>query len=560
MKHILKNTNYKIIVICYCVILCVFLVITSIPYGSLHTNANQTAVNFSSGWIISNSENMDVEGTSLPYDLKGNDGHTIELRNTIPQVPFPMAVLETVVFQKDVQVFIDGVLVMEKNFEAKSFNQNTPGSGRILVPIPADSQGKEILIRYNKIVPEDDGPIANVHIINGQMNERNIISLSSSAFITTILMFFIGCGLFLTSLVYIYSGVKIYSLSSMSMFVITSSMWVMCNSKILQYFTDNWVLMHNLEYISFYSTPIWLWMFLSYNWDRQKKICNTALTILIAFFIITLTTKAFGICDFYIFLKVFHGLAFLSIFTVLILGIKEYKNQTLGLKIFFLGIAFLCFASIIDLVRYYTVFSPDAMAIFFIFGIIFMGFCLFLTFILMTKEKFMSSIEDNVYKELAFSDILTGLYSRVKWEGDLAEVENTKDTYSSILTAMIDVNDLKKVNDQFGHHAGDQMLKAVSGVLRENFQDIGSCYRLGGDEFCVVLLNKTTEELEFILSLVDQKLGQFDLPYSLSVAWGYATYHQEIHNTLNDVLREADDMMYESKRKIKENSKKDNSK
>lgn len=552
MIKLLHKINYKWAVVWYCIILCLVLIVTALPYGGFYLNTNPGTVEFSDHFSVYADGRLETAEAVFPYSVKTPGAAEIELHGTIPETPYYVAVLETVVFQKDVSIFLDGILLKERIFESKSLNQSSPGSGRLLVPLPEDSAGKEIVIKLSKAVPEDNGPIAKLNIINGLMSERSIISLSGAAFLATSLMFFVGICLLITSLAYAFGGIKMYSLCSMSMFVITTSLWVLCNSKAMQYFTDNWVLIHNLEYMAFYSCPLWIWMFFSQNWNYKKRLCRAANTSVITFFMITLTAKAVGISDFYYFLKLFHVLAFANIALILAIGIMGYKKQTLPMKIFFWGIGFLCFTSLIDLMRYYTIFSPDAMAFFFIAGIISMGACLFLTFILMSKEKFKNIIEDNVYKELAFTDILTGLNSRAKWENDITEMERKKDTFRSIIAVMIDVNDLKVVNDNFGHQAGDQLLITVSRALKKQFDSIGSCYRLGGDEFCVLVTDKDFVWIEQRLALADLALKQTDLPHPVTAAWGYAEYKKNLHGNMNDLLKEADNKMYEAKRNMKE--------
>lgn len=546
-----RKLNFRIFAACYCAVLLAIILFTSLPYASDRDGFALAQIDFSSGWSVSENGGPFVDGTTLPYDLEGRVVSDLELRSTIPPYSFQTAVLETVIFQKDIRVYIDGTCVMERVFEAKHPNQTTPGSGRIFVPLPQDAQGKEVVIQLHNIVLEDDGPIAKISILDGMMNNRSIISLTSSAFLATVLMFFVGVCLLISCIAYIPSGVKIRSLCSMAMFVISASLWVLCNSKAMQYFTDNWVLSHNLEYIAFFSTPLWLWLFLSYHWDSHKKLCNTAINLLTVFLLITFTAKAFGIRDYYFFLKTFHILAVVNIIVILLLGIKDLRKQPIALKIFFLGIGGLCFTSVIDLVRYYTVFSPDAMAFFFILGIIFMGICLLMTFIIMTKDKFVSAVEDSIYKELAFTDILTGLSSRAKWEADISHIEEGINACRDITTAMIDVNNLKKVNDEFGHHEGDRLLTTVTGALKARFHEIGSCYRLGGDEFCVIMLDRPLDMMVDTLSLVVEDLNHTALPYPISFAWGCAKYNPEIHESLSDTLREADNLMYELKRKVK---------
>lgn len=549
----MKNKlNVRVVIGGYCAILFIIILLTSLPYGNFHINTKMDTVNFSSGWTISADGTTLSVDSSLPYELDQIPVTDIELHNKIPSYPFDAAVLETTIFQKDIRVYIDGILVMERVFERQSYNQKTPGSGRIFIPLPANSQGKEIMIQLHKVVTEDMSSIFKISIMDGIMTDRGIISLSSSAFLATALMFFIGVCLLITCLAYFPAGIRIYPMAAMAMFVLSGSLWVMCNSKMIQYFTSNWVLIHNLEYISFFTTPLWLWLFLSYNWDSYKKLCNRAVNLFLAFISITFTAKVLGIYDFYMFLKIFHLLAVMNIGVILVLGFKDIRNQTPALKIFFLGLGGLCFTSVLDLIRYYTMISSEAMAFFYISGIIFMGICLFLTSILMSKDKFMRTIEDNIYKELAFTDILTGLNSRTKWEEDINRIEHHLSSHQNIVTAMIDVNDLKKVNDQFGHHEGDLLLTAISDILEIHFHEIGNCYRLGGDEFCVIVLNHPLLEVADTLSHIADDLKNTDSSYPLSFAWGCAEYDARIHFDLSDVLKEADNKMYEMKRKRKQ--------
>ena len=550
--HFIKKINWGIAAACYCALMCLIVVITSLPYGARGEGTAQSAVDFSKGWTVYADDKQLATDASLPFVLDNKDLLHIEIRNQIPPLPFAVSMLETMIFQRDFAVYVDGTLVSEKVFSQKYFNQDTPGSGRVFVQLPQDSAGKEIVIKMYKAVPQDESAIAQIRIMDGVLNERNIVSLSGSAFVATILMFFVGVCLLITSIVYVCGGIKIYSLCSMSMFVITSSLWVMCNSKVLQFFTDNWVLMHNLEYMAFYSTPLWLWIFLYYNWEKHAKTCKVAITILTVFSMAVLTAKVFGICDFYASLRIYHALALGNIVVILILGIKEFRRQSKALKIFFLGIACLCLTSCLDLVRYYTLFSPDAMAVFFIFGVIFMGFCLFFTFIIMTKDSFTATVQANIYKEMAFSDILTGLQSRTKWEKDIADIQNRPGSYTTVTAVMIDVNKLKRMNDQYGHHTGDQMLIAVADTLKTRFAGIASTYRLGGDEFCVIALNQNEADIKPILAQMDAELQAIPFAETVSVAWGCASCQHGTCTDINALIREADNRMYESKRKMKE--------
>ena len=121
---------------------------------------------------------------------------------------------------------------------------------------------------------------------------------------------------------------------------------------------------------------------------------------------------------------------------------------------------------------------------------------------------------------------------------------------------MLDMNNLKEVNDRLGHLTGDEYIKALAKSIEEAFSGTGDCYRLGGDEFLVIssLLGVDIKFLES-LDLLYDKIKEFndkkkaDIP--LSVAIGYSDFSVGSRN-VKEAMREADAKMYERKKKMKE--------
>ena len=113
-----------------------------------------------------------------------------------------------------------------------------------------------------------------------------------------------------------------------------------------------------------------------------------------------------------------------------------------------------------------------------------------------------------------------------------------------------DVDEFKSINDTYGHGEGDSMLSEVGGVIYASFSHVGHCYRIGGDEFCVILrrrvelldkLNTTFQEL------IEQKHREDPrIPY---VALGFAFFRFGISH-IQAVVEEADAMMYQNKKKL----------
>lgn len=113
------------------------------------------------------------------------------------------------------------------------------------------------------------------------------------------------------------------------------------------------------------------------------------------------------------------------------------------------------------------------------------------------------------------------------------------------MIVFMDMNDLKKLNDTYGHAKGDKALVSVSEKMVESFKSLGRIYRIGGDEFIALLKIKSLDE---ILKAIEQfKNSLRKTPYS--VALGYTEFRAG--ENFEEKLAEADKLMYENKRKMK---------
>ena len=120
----------------------------------------------------------------------------------------------------------------------------------------------------------------------------------------------------------------------------------------------------------------------------------------------------------------------------------------------------------------------------------------------------------------------------------------------------IDVNDLKEINDNFGHVAGDEALKHVAQVLINNVREVDQIGRLGGDEFCVILDEADTKSAkekadELAKAITDSKFIFNEKMLPIQVAVGVYTFNGT--EDVSQALAEADKDMYANKRQIKEN-------
>lgn len=156
------------------------------------------------------------------------------------------------------------------------------------------------------------------------------------------------------------------------------------------------------------------------------------------------------------------------------------------------------------------------------------------------------------YEEMAYHDQLTGLYNRTAYEEFMEGVDVKK---SSCVIVMFDLNDLKKCNDMYGHEAGDSYIILCAKIISEAFENIGTCCRIGGDEFCVIVNEDNLPRCEKALKELDKKVEEANRQkreYEVHIAYGYAIYDKELDRELSDTRSRADANMYQMKFAMKE--------
>ena len=120
-----------------------------------------------------------------------------------------------------------------------------------------------------------------------------------------------------------------------------------------------------------------------------------------------------------------------------------------------------------------------------------------------------------------------------------------------IMIVYMDLNKFKLINDTYGHDMGDTVLCVFSKVLMEVFAKKGYVGRMGGDEFMIILLNNSEDELEDCCKTIVDKLKEesdkLALKYVISTSYGYATRGKGSDEPLSNIINMADEKMYQYK-------------
>lgn len=154
---------------------------------------------------------------------------------------------------------------------------------------------------------------------------------------------------------------------------------------------------------------------------------------------------------------------------------------------------------------------------------------------------------------LSLIDELTGLYNR---RGFFTLVEQllkqAKRREKGILMLYADIDNMKNINDVFGHKEGDAALTEIANILKTNYRESDIIARIGGDEFIVIPVGTIGDDIEKITERLEKRLEVYNSEikhkYKLSLSMGIAFYDPEHPCSIEELLIQGDNLMYKHKK------------
>ena len=165
-------------------------------------------------------------------------------------------------------------------------------------------------------------------------------------------------------------------------------------------------------------------------------------------------------------------------------------------------------------------------------------------------------------RDLTLTDDLTNLYNRRGFftlAGQALRYARRSNKDGIVIYA--DLDNLKKVNDEFGHETGSQMIVDTSNIFKSFFRDSDIAARLGGDEFVILVQDSSADGAEIIKERLHKEIEKFNRnnsrPFSLSISFGIAQFDPKSAKTIEELVSEADKLMYVQKQIKKDQAEKD---
>lgn len=501
------------------------------------------------GWIVSYRNTIETNFT-LPYDIDLEPDEPFSIQRKITEDDFPYSVMRIRSSMTDIQVFIDTREIFSFNISDNTSSIHAPyPSTWHLVDIPvSENLGRNLKITFSSPTQEFTGYINPIMIGRGEALILDIFFARVVNFLISALLSFLSIAAFLLVPWIKDPAIRKHSIYLAS-FALASSLWILSESTLLQFFIPNRAVIASTSYILNLVMPLILVLFFRdivlKGYRRTMTVFAHILQVLLLIEIILQIT---GVLPF-ISSTIYSIMAItgFSLFLIYALAQEGYRKGNKVAKrylnIFIILFVFVCIIFTAFFLKAYNELSSYLAS----------GVLLF--YILILRESFKSIgalIEHRnmttIYKRMAFEDHLTQGNNRSAFERDITRHQRETRHFRLVL---LDLNNLKHINDTYGHAEGDYALVESYRALEQALEDKGTPYRISGDEFaCVMEESEETVYRQFteqVNSYLKEKSEQ--KPFDLVLAFGTSVYD---HSTeFNAFYRSVDIQMYEHKKQLK---------
>ncbi len=565
----MKKENYKKYILAI-VIAIVVIALVGLSYWQLMLNRTTVeTTSLSTGWTCSfNGQILESKGDGNIGDYTFSNlerGDVVTFESTLPDETEENDLVSVLFHYVVVDVYVDDELVYSYGHDSYD-NGWLVGNGYHYVSMPQNAGGKQMRIVLT--VAEDNAftNVAAPTIGDATAIYQEFISDNMFGTSVGIFLLILGMVLIVISCVSSVFEKSFRQLVYIGLFSFSMSLWYLCDIKIFGLIGVDLSAMATVKYFALYFAPIpfiliVMTMIVGKPGPRMRFLRVYA-GVMSAFLVVTTCLNYLNIVHYTQFLTYFHilvGLGMIVLIIVHIFAEKRSNNKKVELEqssiIILLGLCAFIVCAIMEIVRYnlqqYVLRDNDEFVSSVIpLGLLIMVLSFVLSYILRTYDIFVANAQKGLLETLAYTDMLCKVSNRAKYNEDITEIMNSKQEYAFV---NMDVDGLKKVNDNMGHGMGDELLTEFSDILKQAFYNVGNVYRMGGDEFLVIIKGEKLDDLNAAINQMNDlaQKRSADLPFTIEFSYGIAKSSESLGDTPELLYSLADKRMYTMKNQRK---------
>ena len=495
---------------------------------------------------------------TLPYAVEGvHAGQPFIVKSRIPDEIGSNDVLFFRASHQFVQASIQNKEVATFGYQDGHLFGKTPGSSWVIIPILQNQAGKELQIEVTGAYDNYAGKINEVYLGDKASVIAYLLKDRLPSAIACIIILTLGISMMIIAFI-LKSGGLTAALFRLGALSIITGIWSICILNILQMYIGNVFFLLSLEFLAFtILLPFFLWFLQAFSYYEKKHFVRIMFWVSIFLFFVIEVFQLLEIADYMESIWMTHILIGSTILYLALDGVREFlkKEAAKEVKMFVFTVIVLVSFLAVDLFRFYFATGHDE-------GFFSrLGLLIFLLMWAVEIIKNMSKViaenaRTRILETLAYTDQMTGLKNRSAFEEKLSYFRTHSKEIQGCYIVTFDMNGLKRINDRFGHARGDEAIIEFSKIIQMGFEDVGSCYRIGGDEVCVIVTAQnhiTDVVIQSRINMVSEHAERTGRKTGtdFTVAGGYSKIKSDETYDIDMVYREADRMMYLNKQKMK---------
>lgn len=502
-------------------------------------------------------ENQENAVTQLPVRLNGKKE---EFFSVTKQISFLLNEEQYMCFrstQNQVWVYVDGALAYTYGVQGTYALSKAPGSAWNVIKLPGGESSYTIQIilkspydYYSGLLPEVfTGTKTGIYTY---ILEEHIPFLFTGLVYILVTLFILGSR-------FILKKVRLESSFYLTMLVMQVGLWFITDSSLTQFVLTDAYWFSQFECLLVLSFPTVLLAYMrTLKEFRKDRLIRGLFYLSFAGCLLTVLLEFLRVKDL-IEMIPFAVVIYAAVLVIIVCScIQRWSREGRGsLRWRDAGLALMLITGIHDI--YGTCCLADGESRhWFPYGVFF-----FVLVIAVSYEKelallYVEKLEDERFKVLAYKDALTGLENRTAFEEKLDEFRTGNKRGESVYIVIMDINNLKHINDTYGHKTGDKAIMQVASLAESSLSKYGDVYRIGGDEFCIIIHKIEQSKVDYILDKLSHNIsGTPFIPHiHLSVAIGYDVYTESQTETIDEIFIQADRKMYQCKQTMKSGGKK----
>lgn len=544
--------------------ICSIIITFRLADSLLIANYSATSRNFSlhDHWdiMINDASYRDVKLDDFQFDPVGIGDEVVMQKDLPDDWDIAQGALRLRIRHTAVRMYIDDELVYEYGND-RIEKKKSVGSGYQFVNFPDSYKGKHLRIHFyvsedNAFTKLDPLPIYEWENIYRVLLTQNRLPL----FIGSFLVIFGFAVLILTMFAVLFST-KYVRIFCIAFFSVCVGLWTLCNYNVVLIFSIPLYSKSLMEYLSLFICPIPLCIYMYENVNNLgnkvlKGVYWVLFTIQVAFDLVAIGLHSFDIIHCAVTLKYLQILIICHILFFAIVIVLNMKTKQLINRLYLYGVLVIVACVGYDLLDYFlerynghSIASVKGLSA---LGMMLFVFIMFIEFYMNMAQKMMQETERNLLIKSAYTDELTQLHNRRFCSEHMKEISAEQSADYTVVC--FDLNNLKVMNDTYGHAKGDILIRSAADVIGGTFQRHGIVGRMGGDEFIAIMKNMKKTEIETLIEKFRANIAKKNQEIAgldMSIAYGYASGFEMDDYMIEKIYQKADDRMYENKQQYK---------